>query len=311
MTITYEYEDALYVNLTNKCNCNCEFCLRHGRKEGSIYTEDSLWLEREPTRKEALDSFLSRDVCSYREIVFCGYGEPTYRLDDILWLVDQLKERFGRRLPPVRINTNGHANLILGRDVVPELKGRIAMGDPTASSSAWAELTNMLLVMGEGDTPAECYQSDAAWDYIDKFIDNLDGIVLSSSSQVYKGVIDGEYAVGLTFEQGAATYVSQGNIKVVYMEEGVIIRGDGVYIVKDCPNLDSARKFVDWLTSYDAQTYMNETQFRRTIRTDVPETDAMQSMSTINVITDDETIASENKTAWIEQFQEALVDAAD
>ena len=121
MTITYEYEDALYVNLTNKCNCNCEFCLRHGRKEGSIYTEDSLWLEREPTREEALDSFLSRDVCSYREIVFCGYGEPTYRLDDILWLVDQLKERFGRRLPPVRINTNGHANLILGRDVVPEL----------------------------------------------------------------------------------------------------------------------------------------------------------------------------------------------
>ena len=94
-------------------------------------------------------------------------------------------------------------------------------------------------------------------------------------------------------------------------EEGVIIRGDGVYIVKDCPNLDSARKFVDWLTSYDAQTYMNETQFRRTIRTDVPETDAMQSMSTINVITDDETIASENKTAWIEQFQEALVDAAE
>ena len=125
MTITYEYEDALYVNLTNKCNCNCEFCLRHGRKEGSIYTEDSLWLEREPTREEALDSFLSRDVCSYREIVFCGYGEPTYRLDDILWLVDQLKERFGRRLPPVRINTNGHANLILGRDVCPELKGRI------------------------------------------------------------------------------------------------------------------------------------------------------------------------------------------
>ena len=125
MTITYEYEDALYVNLTNKCNCNCEFCLRHGRKEGSIYTEDSLWLEREPTREEALDSFLSRDVCSYREIVFCGYGEPTYRLDDILWLVDQLKERFGRRLPPVRINTNGHANLFLGRDVAPLLQGRI------------------------------------------------------------------------------------------------------------------------------------------------------------------------------------------
>ena len=125
MTITYEYEGALYVNLTNKCNCNCEFCLRHGKAQGSIYTEDSLWLEREPTRQEALDSFLGRDVCSYREIVFCGYGEPTYRLDDILWLVDALKERFGDKLPPVRINTNGHANLINGRNVCPELQGRI------------------------------------------------------------------------------------------------------------------------------------------------------------------------------------------
>ena len=125
MTITYEYEGALYVNLTNRCNCACLFCLRQGKAQGSIYTQDSLWLEREPTRQEALDSFLSRDVCSYREIVFCGYGEPTYRLDDLLWLVDQLKERFGAKLPPVRINTNGHANLINGRDVCPELKGRI------------------------------------------------------------------------------------------------------------------------------------------------------------------------------------------
>ncbi len=125
MTITYEYQNALYVNLTNRCNCACAFCLRQGKAEGSIYTQDSLWLEREPSRQEALDSFLSRDVCRYREIVFCGYGEPTFRLDDILWLVDQLKERFGTDLPPVRINTNGHANLILGRDVCPELAGRI------------------------------------------------------------------------------------------------------------------------------------------------------------------------------------------
>ena len=87
MTITYEYEGALYVNLTNRCNCNCEFCLRHGKAEGSIYTENSLWLEHEPTHEEAMESFLSRDICSYREIVFCGYGEPTYRIDEIFALV--------------------------------------------------------------------------------------------------------------------------------------------------------------------------------------------------------------------------------
>ena len=125
MTITYEYEGALYVNLTNRCNCNCAFCLRHGKAEGSIYTEDSLWLEHEPSHEEAMASFMSRDVMSYREIVFCGYGEPTYRIDEIFALVDALKEKFGDKLPPVRINTNGHANLINGRDVCPELEGRI------------------------------------------------------------------------------------------------------------------------------------------------------------------------------------------
>ena len=122
MTITYEYEGALYVNLTNKCNCNCDFCLRHGKAQGSIYTEDSLWLEREPTRQEALDSFLSRDVCSYREIVFCGYGEPACRWDDMLWLAAEIKAMGPYKL---RINTNGLADCITGRSTAAEMRGLI------------------------------------------------------------------------------------------------------------------------------------------------------------------------------------------
>ena len=122
-TISYEYEGALYVNLTNRCDCSCVFCLRHNGHKGSIYADD-LWLEHEPTRQEALDNLLARDLTAYRELVFCGFGEPMYRTDDILWLVDALKQAVPA-LPPVRINTNGHANLILGRDVTPDLKGRI------------------------------------------------------------------------------------------------------------------------------------------------------------------------------------------
>lgn len=122
-TISYEYEGALYVNLTNRCDCSCVFCLRHNGHKGSIYADD-LWLEHEPTRQEALDNLLARDFSLYRELVFCGFGEPMYRTDDILWLVDQLKKAVPQ-LPPVRINTNGHANLIHGRDVTPELAGRI------------------------------------------------------------------------------------------------------------------------------------------------------------------------------------------
>ncbi len=123
MTISYEYEGALYVNLTNRCDCACVFCLRHNGHKGSIYADD-LWLEHEPTRQEALDNLLARDFSQYRELVFCGFGEPMYRTDDIVWLVDELKKRVPN-LPPVRINTNGHANLFLGRDVAPLLQGRV------------------------------------------------------------------------------------------------------------------------------------------------------------------------------------------
>lgn len=122
-TISYEYGDSLYVNLTNRCDCACVFCLRHNGHKGSIYADD-LWLDHEPTRREALDDLLKRDLASYPEIVFCGFGEPTFRIDDILWLVDEMKQAVPN-LPPIRINTNGHANLIHGRDVTPELKGRI------------------------------------------------------------------------------------------------------------------------------------------------------------------------------------------
>ena len=122
-TISYAYEGALYVNLTNRCDCACVFCLRHNGHKGSIYADD-LWLDHEPTREEALADLLSRDLAGYPEIVFCGFGEPTFRLDDILWLVDRMKEQVPG-LPPIRINTNGHASLIQGRDVCPDLQGRI------------------------------------------------------------------------------------------------------------------------------------------------------------------------------------------
>ena len=122
MTITYEYEGALYVNLTNRCNCSCVFCLRHNGHKGSIYADD-LWLEHEPTREEILADFARRDPSKYRELVFCGFGEPMFRWDDIAWTVDQLKAQ-GAKLP-IRINTNGHGNHINYRDITPEMAGRI------------------------------------------------------------------------------------------------------------------------------------------------------------------------------------------
>ena len=124
-TITYEYGDNLYVNPTNRCNFNCEFCLRHNQSSGgSIYTHN-LWLEREPTKEEMLASIESHDLSKYKQLVFVGFGEPTYRMEDICWVIDQMKAK-GEQIF-TRMDTNGTGCLIHGRDICPEFAGRFDM----------------------------------------------------------------------------------------------------------------------------------------------------------------------------------------
>ncbi len=139
LTISYEYEGALYLNFTNRCDCACVFCLRHNGHKGSIYADD-LWLEHEPTREEILTDLLARDLGKYRELVFCGFGEPMFRWDDDAWIIDELRAR-GVKLPPVRVNTNGHANRFLGRDVTAELKGRVDVISVSLNGSTAEEYT--------------------------------------------------------------------------------------------------------------------------------------------------------------------------
>ena len=118
MTITYEVDGALYVNSTNRCSNRCEFCIRNNGD--GAYGSDSLWLTREPTADEMVESILSRDLKKYREIVFCGYGEPSYRLPDIVQVSKRVKAEYDI---PVRINTNGHSDLIFGRDTSEDYRG--------------------------------------------------------------------------------------------------------------------------------------------------------------------------------------------
>lgn len=119
--ITYEYYGSLYINLTNRCDCHCVFCIRD--EEDSAL--GGLWLKEEPAKETVLEEILSRELSQYSELVFCGYGEPTCRIDDLLWLCDQLRAAGRRDLPPIRLNTNGHGSLINHRNIAPELKGRL------------------------------------------------------------------------------------------------------------------------------------------------------------------------------------------
>lgn len=118
MTITYEVGSGLYVNITNRCTNSCEFCVR-SVADG---TYGELWLEREPTNEEILADIFKRDLGRYSEIVFCGYGEPTERLYDVLEISKKIKEKHKIK---IRINTNGHASLICGKDVAPLFEGVI------------------------------------------------------------------------------------------------------------------------------------------------------------------------------------------
>ena len=116
--ITYDYFGSLYINMTNRCDCHCVFCIRD---------EDSsalggLWLQEEPSREAVLEDILSKDLSQYSEIVFCGYGEPACRWDDMMWLCDRIR---GQGSHFIRINTNGLANLITGRNAALELDGRV------------------------------------------------------------------------------------------------------------------------------------------------------------------------------------------
>ncbi|MBR6402780.1 MAG: TatD family nuclease-associated radical SAM protein [Eubacterium sp.] len=112
---------SIYVNLTNKCPCNCVFCLRQTKQ---MMEGNSLWLrEGEPEVSDVLEMFSQYDLNIIKEIVFCGFGEPLERLDDVCEIIDALKKDYPELV--VRVNTIGLANLIYGCDVTPKLKGRV------------------------------------------------------------------------------------------------------------------------------------------------------------------------------------------
>ena len=118
MSIVYDYFGGLYINLTNKCPNACEFCIRNFTD--SLGDADSLVLKEDPTIEEVKKELERWDVSRYDEVVFCGYGEPTERLPELLDLARHIKAKYGKQ---IRINTNGLADLIWGRPTAPDLKG--------------------------------------------------------------------------------------------------------------------------------------------------------------------------------------------
>ena len=119
-TITYEVKKGLYLNITNRCPCSCTFCIRNN--DDHVYGSDPLWLDHEPSVTEICDAIDQRDLGKYEEVVFCGYGEPTERLDALLEVAAYIKKKSPIQ---IRVNTNGLSDLIYGEKTAPKLKGLI------------------------------------------------------------------------------------------------------------------------------------------------------------------------------------------
>ncbi len=118
MTLSYEVGKGLYLNITNKCPCNCTFCIRNNGD--GAYGSDPLWLEHQPTAAEVIENLKQRELDKYDEIVFCGYGEPTCELEILKEVAKYIRSVTKK---PIRINTNGLSDLINKRNTAPEFEG--------------------------------------------------------------------------------------------------------------------------------------------------------------------------------------------
>ena len=284
------------------------------------------------------------------EVVVAGTGELLKRaqsekdnpLGDIFWVADQTmlsssKDLFMEYVSPEDSNmleafrnntgyfTPAFADptvMIVNKDLKgdmkidgfedllnPELKGKIAFGDPVNSSYAFQSLLAMLYGMGKDGDPL----SDQAWDYVDQFIANLDGKMCNSSSQVYKGVAEGEYVVGLTWEDPAANYVKEGAaVEVVFPKEGAIFPGESVQILKGCKHPENAKKFVDYMLSEKIQNAVGSNLTVRPLRKDATLADYMTPQSEIKLFDNyDEGWVAEHKVEITNLFSEHMETSMD
>ena len=142
------------------------------------------------------------------------------------------------------LNIKGYADLL-----DPKLKGKIVLSDPNSSSAAWNNVSNIMAVYGN--------DSSQAWDLIEKLLRN-NMVIVTSSSVCFRAVADGEYVVGLTYEDGVAPLLKAGakNIKMVYPAEGASAFAFGLAVIKGAKNMENAKALTNYLMSAEGQSHM-------------------------------------------------------
>ena len=221
-----------------------------------------------------------------------GYTSPNglYSMDHLSTVVFVVNEELEAQLG---LKIESYEDLLN-----PALKGKIATADPNSSSSAWNNLSNIMAVYGN--------DSDAAWAYIEQLMPNL--VILGSSSGVFKNTQAGEYVVGMTYEDGAVQLVKNGatNIRLQYPTNGTSASCFGTALVKNGPNPENAKVFIDFICSAEGQTalaaYQEGTLRYTNANYEVPENAWLAPSSDITWVVRDVPYLTENKPAILEHW---------
>lgn len=182
----------------------------------------------------------------------------------------------------------------------PDLKGKIAIADPTASSSAMMHIETILTDYG-GLT----LENEEGWNVVSELIKNLDGKLANGSSAAWKSVADGEMTVVLTYEEaGIALARSGANIAIVYPEEGTVLTPSTVGLVKNCKHPENGKKFIDFVLSQEVQNILCNDLDVRPVRDDVKYPDYFRPASDIKTVDLDQQYVNEHKTDIVDKFTE-------
>ena len=186
----------------------------------------------------------------------------------------------------------------------PKLEGKIIFSDPNSSSAAWNNVSNIMAVYGN--------DSEEAWTYIEGLMKNL--VIAGSSSACFKSVHQGEYVVGLTYEDGAITLVKDGatNIEVRYPSNGTSATVFGCGLVKNGPNPENAKAMIDFICSAEGQTALAAAQ-QGTLRYTnagytAPEGAWLKPSSEIKWVDRDVEYLTANKDAILEHWNNLLAE---
>ena len=226
-----------------------------------------------------------------------GYSTPNgiYSMDHLSTIVFSINTELEKELG---LDIRSYADLL-----DPALKGKIIFSNPNSSSAAWNNLCNIMSVFGN--------DSDEAWEYIAALMENL--VITDSSSNCFKLVEQGEYVVGLTYEDGAIKLIQQGagdHFDMRYPEDGASASAFGMAVIKNCAHPEAAKALINWVCSAEGASYIAQDlkTLRMTNKDTVYGESLLPATGDIKWVTRDVEYLTANKSAILDHWNDLITE---